>query len=587
MLWYQLAEKWAFLGNTWSDIDNLIQDPGGDIFVRLSGTGRFAGHASNVINYSYSEGSTPLVPGDQSGAIGDASIDVLDLSNTSILLYKDEFYLQDNLHGAIIGDVESVSGQNEVTTMGGRSILSRANVDQILPPRRGAIGDILEAILNSVGITQNIVKEPSLDTTLVNTPGYEGDVWTHIKELCSAYEVEMSVVREYVIIRPTRERKIDATNIIDSNWQIQDIQLAQNFDVAYYNYEQVEDFLVYPKGGWTEEVQVYQVGAGETTTFDIPVEFYLTSINQPTVQANVAKDYAGPASVYAVSGNDGLPITPAQWIDQGGDMSFAIKGDGTVIEVTLTGPDFPELAPFTIGLNDGSNSYSTLRITGDGMNFNKQVYTEKTGLTAADTPVVNAGEIDNKAIDTLADAKRYALFARRLYSAPVQTFSTSAREFPRLEGSLPTILYPSFADYNDTLPAGYSFSNFNSQYSGLTFEEFTLQLGNEVPQGFGEVVGSRVRLDDAIYRVRQSTITPETISIDAEYDTLFEDLNDNYGAALWEYLEPGWTGLGSTWSEVLTLAFEEKTFNDFNSFFTNVNFKDFSLIPMRDRVSVL
>ena len=587
MFWYRLADQWAFLGNTWSTIDNLIQDPGGQVFVRLSGTGQFAGPPSNVINYSYQEGSTPLIPGDESGAIGDISIDVLDESNTSILLYKDEFYLQDNVNGAIIGEVEAVSGNNDITTMGGRSILSRTNVDAVIPPRRDTIGNIIEAVLNSVGIQQNIIKETSLSTTLVNAPGYEGDVWVYLKDLCSAYVVEMSVVREYVIIRPARERKIDAINILERSWQLQDIELAQFFDVAYYNYSQVEDFLVYPKGGWTEDVQVYQVGANETTTFDIPIEFFLTSVNQPTVQSNVAKDYAGPASVYAVSGNDGLPITPAQWTDQGGDMSFAIKGDGTIIEVTLTGPDFPELAPFTIGLNDGSSSYSTLRITGDGMNFNKQVYTEKTGLTANNTPVVNAGEIDNPAIDTLADAKRYALFARHIYSSPTQTFTTSARSFPRLSGALPTVLYPSFADFNDTLPAGYAFTNFNSEYAGLTFEDFTVQLSNAVPQGFGEVVGSRVRLDDAVYRVRNATITPDQISIDAEYDTLFNDLDDVYGAALWSELAQSWGSLGATWSDILFVGFSEKTFNDFNSYFENVNFSDFALIPMRDRPSVL
>jgi len=268
-------------------------------------------------------------------------------------------------------------------------------------------------------------------------------------------------------------------------------------------------------------------------------------------------------------------------------LSFAIKGDGSIIEVTLTGPNFPSLAPFTIGLNDGSNSYSTLRITGDGMNYNKQIYTEKTGLTANDTPVVNAGEIDNTAIDTLADAKRYALFARRLYSAPTQTFSTSSTDFPRLSGSLPTVLYPSFADFNDSLPAGYAFSNFNSEYSGITFDQFTTTLGDAVPQGFGEVVGSRIRLDDAMYRVRNSTLTPDRVGIDAEFDTLFSDLNDVYGAALWSDLEPGWTGLGPTWSSIISVLFEERTFEDFNSYFQNVNFKDYSLIPMRDKASVL
>ena len=587
MLWYQLADRWDSVGGTWATIENLISDPGGEIFVRLSGTGRFMGHESNVIGYSYSEGSTPLVPGDESGAIGDVSIEVMDYENTSILLYKDEFYLNDSLHGAVIGEIESVSGSNDVVTMGGRSKLALLNVEKILPPRRGTIGNVIEAVIGDCGITTNIIKDTALSTDLVNAPGYEGDVWVYIKRLCSAYGVEVTIVRDYIVIRPVRQRTIDASNILESNWSIQDITLAQEFDVAYYNYSQETDFLVYPKGGWTPEVQVYSVGSNETQVFEIPIDFYLTSINQPTVQDNVAPSYAGPASVYSVSGNDGFPIPAALWEDYGGNMSFAIKGDGSVIEVTLTGMDFPSLAPFTIGLNDGSTSYSTLRITGDGMNFDRQVYTEKTGLTANDTPTVNGGEIDNPAIDTLAEAKKYALFARRLYSLPTQTFSTSARTFPRLEGSVPTIFYPTFDDFSDSLPTGYSFSNFNSEYSGLTFDEFTTQLGNTVPQGFGEVSGSRVRLDDAMYRVRTVNITPDVISIDAEYDTLFSDLDDVYGAALWENLEPGWTGIGSTWSTVVELPFGQKTFSDFNSYFAGTNFKDFSLIPMRQKESVL
>ena len=89
-------------------------------------------------------------------------------------------------------------------------------------------------------------------------------------------------------------------------------------------------------------------------------------------------------------------------------------------------------------------------------------------------------------------------------------------------------------------------------------------------------------MDDAVYRVRSSNITPDVISIEAEYDTLFSDLNDVYGAALWENLEPGWTGLGSTWSTVITLPFGQKTFTDFNTTFAGVNFKDFALLPMRE-----
>lgn len=580
MLWYQLADQWGFVGGTWSLIDNLVQDPGGEIFVRLSGTGRFAGHASNVINYSYTEGSTPLVPGDESGAIGDVSIEVLNENDASILLYKDEFYLQDNFHGSVLGDIENVSGNNDTVTMGGRSKLALLNVDTIIPPRSGTIGNVLEAVFNDLGITTNILKDAGLSTATVRVPGYEGDAWVYVKQLCSAYEVEVTIIRDYIVIRPARQRIIDATNIIDKSWQVQDIELAQTFDVAYYNYVARTDYLVYPEGGWTPEVQVYQVAANETTEFELDLEFFLTSVQQPTVQDTVSKTY-DIASVYSVSGNDNLPVSAAFWTDYGGDMSFEILGDGSRIKVTITGPTYEPLSPYTIGISDGSTSYSTLRIVGTGMDFNRLLYTEKTGLTAGDTPTVKGTEIDNPAIDTLEDAKKYALYARRLYSLPTQTYSTSSDTFPRLEGSIPSIFYPTFDDFDDSLPTGYTFTNFNADYSGLTFEQFTIQLGNEQPQGFGEVAGSKVQLDDAMYRVRSTTITPNIVSFDAEYDTLFSDLDPVYGAVQWSSLEAGWSGVGTTWADIAVLDYPQLTFSDFNSTFGEVNFKDYALIPLR------
>lgn len=581
MYWYQLASQWGLVGGTWSLIDNLIQDPGGEIFVRLSGTGSFQGGSSNVVGYSYTEGSTPLVPGDETGAIGDVSIDVVNNNDASILLYKDEFYLNDRFHGAVIGEIENVSGANDLVTMGGRSRLALLNVDAIIGPKVGTIEAVLTAIFAQVGITQQIIFDTGLSTETIKTPGYEGDVWVFVKQLCSAYETEVTVVREFVVVRPTRQRTIDATNIIDKNWQVQDIELAQTFDVAYYNYAQQTDFLVFPKGGWTPEVQVYQVEHNETVEFELDLEFFLTSVQQPTVQDTVAKDY-GTASVYAVSANDNLPVSAAFWTDYGGDMSFEILGDGSRIKITLTGPNYEPLSPYSISISDGSTSYSTLRIVGTGTNFQRLLYTEKTGLLPAEAPLVKGQEIDNPAIDTLVDAKRYALFARRLYSLPKQTYSTSAREFRRTKGSVPTILFPTFDDFSDSLPGGYSFTNFNEEYSGLTFDQFTTSVGNTVPQGFGEVPGSRIRLDDAVYRVRSSNITPDVISIEAEYDTLFSDLDDVYGAALWEDLEPGWTGVGATWTTVVALPFGQKTFTDFNTTFASVNFKDFALLPMRE-----
>lgn len=581
MFWYQLPDQWAELGSTWSNVSNLIDDPGGEIFVRTSGTGAFQGPPSNVSAYTYSEGSTPLIPGDESGAIGDVSIDVLDCNNSSILLYKDEFFLRDRFHGSVVGVVENISASNQLVTMGGRSRLAFLNVTRILQPQTGTIEQVMDYILTLAGIGGSAVYDESLPSTVIRTPGYEGDLWVFVKDLASANNFEVTVIRNFVVVRPVRQRLISNTNLIDENWQVEDIELAREFDVAYYNYSPETDFLVYPEGGFDPELAVYQVEANETVEFEVELEFYMTSVKQPIAQDLVPKDYAGTDSVYSVSGNDNLPISAALWNDFGGSMSFEILGRGDRLKITITGPDFPELSPYSISVSDGSTSYSTLRVIGDGMDYNRQLYTERTGLTASDTPNEKGAEIDNPAIDTLEDAKKYALFGRRLYALPRQTFSTSSRTFNRLEGSIPFFFYPSFSDFNSSVSSEYSFNDFNSDYGGLTFDQFTTQLLNTVPQGFGEVSGSRIQLRDAMYRVRNVSITPDIISIDTEYDTLFSDLIAVFRAPQWKDLPASWGALDEVWADVVILEEVQKTFQDFNEIFSGINFKDYALLPLR------
>ena len=582
MFWYLLGPEWVLLGDTWSNVNNLVSDPGGEISVRTAGTGTFRGGPTNVVGYSYTEGSTPLVPGDESGAIGDMSIDVVDCNNSSILLYKDEFFLQDRLHGSVVGNIENVTLNIDQVTMGGRSLLAQLNVERIAEPRSGTIEQVLDYIFALVGITGGIVYDESLPATTIRTPGYEGDLWVFVKQLASANDFEVTVIRNFIVVRPVRQRVIDASNIIEQNIQIQDIELAREFDVAYYNYEPETDFLVFPEGGFNlETTPVYQVEANETVEFEVELEFFLTSVKQPIAQDFVPIDYSGTNSVYSVSANDNLPVSAAFWNDFGGDVSFEILGAGNRLKIIITGPDFPELSPYSISVSDGSTSYSTLRVIGTGMNFKRELYTEKTGLGVFDTPNEKGTEIDNPAIDTLEDAKRYALFARRLYALPKQTFSTSSRTFPRVEGSVPFFFYPTFSDFNSSVNAEYSFNNFNSDYGGITFDQFTTQVLNTVPQGFGEVSGSRVKLADAFYRVRNVTITPDVISIDTEYDTLFSDLIAVFRAPQWKDLPASWGAMDDVWEDVVVLEEVQKTFEDFNEIFQGTNFKDYALLPLR------
>lgn len=470
------------------------------IEVEISGNYGIAKHRSNISTYSYTEESTPIAPGDSSGGVGTVSITALDDENSMILLRGDELLLSDDLRGNVSGKIVSISGSDGVATVSGVSLLSRLNIPHQIPPMETTVGDLLLYIFELAGILSGISIDPSIETIPIISPAYEGDLWVFVKDICTAKEFEISLVQDTITVRPLRQTTIDLTNVTSESWNIGDINLAQSVEVNYYNYVNETNFLAYPKGGWNSNVQVYQVDANQVLTVEIPVDAYLTSIENPTVQNTVAKEY-GATSVYCVAGKDGLPITATQWNANGGSITTDLTDNGSTILVTITGANITNLSPFRIGVSSGpSDYYSSLRLRGVGISFDKQVYTQPTGMTEEDTSNAVGLTIDNTLISTEEEARDAAKRAVIKYSIPQQTFSTSMRTL------------------------------------------------NDGGQEFGNIAGGRVRYRDSMYRVRSATSTESVIDLTAEWDNLFSDFNaENSGVTF--------TNFGST--------FFELTFTDF------------------------
>jgi len=544
------------------------------------GPGRFKGHETNIVGFQYSEDSTPHVPGDESGAVGELNVTVLDIDNRGILLFNDDFIFRDAFYGSLSGKVSVVDGNDNVLSVGALSRLNRLNVEATFPPRvtnlRGAFSDIFAA----ANIFGDIIYSPDVPSTMVNLPGFTGNLWTLVKQVCSVFRVEVSLLGNVIFVRPLRRREIFLDSFSAVSVRVQEFEPAEQFDVAYYNYEFLTDALAFPKGGWTPDVQVYSVQAGETVVFDIPVDAYLTSVKQPTVQDFVSKAYSGPDSVYSVSGNDGLPIPSAFWENTGGKMSFDLKDNGRVIEVTLTGSSVDGFSPYTIGLSDGSTQYSTLRIVGTGMFFDRKLHTVRTGLEPSLALRPEGDEIDIPLVDTLEDATKVGVFAKSRYALPRQSLEISARnlfrrpivDFPYFflddpnEGVLdqnvlafaeqPGVTrFFTFDEYNQIVGPTFTFSDFNDSYFGVTFTDFELSVSDILNQPIGFIPGARVRYEDAYYRVRSATYSNETLRTSADFDTIFSDLDNVF------------TG----------------TFDDFSQNFFPLTFNDYALAPLRDR----
>ena len=531
------------------------------IEIEIVGNGKFAGARSSISSYSVTEDSTPLDPSDSSGGTGTIAFTAQDdpAYNGSVMLLNDVVKLSDTGSGTTAGTVSKVTGGSAgIVDISGDGTLGALNATAYIPKMSGTIKTVLQQILTLAGVTADLIVDAAIQDVSVKSRGGTKSYWLFAKELCTAYQVELAFVSNKVIARQPRQREAYMGKLRSQDYSVSNVDLAQYVEVAYYNYETITDSLVYPKGGWNTDVSVYQVDAKETRVINIPVDVALTSVTQPTMVASVSQDYAGPTSVYAIAGSDGLPIAPALWGDNGGYLTVKMGEDKESIDVTVHGMHLPQYAPYQIAMASGpSDYYSSLRLIGSGIGFTRKTVKVTTGAPLSKTSQDLAPTVDNPWIDTYQDALTAGSRAAGRYAAAEQTVTISATYINR-NGENGSYVYPTFANFTATAP-GPTFAAFDATWAGKTFAQFNeyqfdlvqSTFGNQV---FGNVGGARFRYRDAMYRIRTATFTDSGITTaTSQTDTIFSDFNTV------------WTG---------------KTFAQFDAMFTGFKFEDFSLIPL-------
>jgi hypothetical protein len=577
------------------------------------------GPETNIVSYSATEDSTPIDPSDSSGGVGQISISLADdmQRDGSILYINDDITLSDGINGTTTGKVNSVKLSNGIADISGDSRVGMFLSYQNIPPFTGTLADAFYNYCDIVGLSANRYVDPDIASIPVNFPGYVGDMWQFMKNMCSAMQIELSLVSNNVVLRPLRSRIAENKRNIDESVSIENKNLAQSVEVYYYNNSTQSSVLVYPKGGWNSSVQIYQVDAGEVLEVNIPVDVYLTSIQQPTPYASgaVPRGYVGPSSTYSVVGKDGVPISATAWTNNGGNLTATIGDDGKSVKVTIFGAtDFAGVAPYRIAAGAGDGTYySTLRLMGGGTFFDKQKATILTGVPASKTATVVGVTVDNPFISTYSQARDVGAIVAANYAGTKQVLNVTTVGINR-SGESGSITYPKFSDFDAgvstitnatgdgttiTYTAANSFtigqqvgisgispsiynttgtvtfansttfkiagnatgtysSGGQAYYLGNTFKDFTAQQfdlvkNNFENQAFGNVAGARVKYGDAYYRIRNATITESTISYSAERDTIVNDF------------DTVWSG---------------KTFAQFDTQFVNKKFEDFGVIPL-------
>jgi len=511
---------------------------------------------SNVKNFSVQEDATPIDPANSSGGVGRISFGLNETANTVLALGATA--LVDGTRGKTSGYVRSISFKNGDATISADSVLGLFNTERTVQPYVGTLGGAIQHYCDVVGITNDVVVEASVTGRSVIYPGWRGNAWVYMKQLLAKEQVEMALVFDRIYVRPLRLLTATLDRSLDFGGDIDNSTAARAIEIYYYNHTYGTQMELYPLT--TEEPTIYSVDAAQTQVFTIQLNASVSSINQPVVQDFVNDEsYAGSNGVYAVTGNDNLPITAAQWTAQGGSLTVQVTDDPSIIEVTLVGASMPDYSPYRIAMSSGAgNDYNALHITGTAVTWDKQLVTIPTGAVDVTTSDAVGVTVDSPFISTRAEAYSLGLKTAQAYAGLSYTINGTALDINR-SGDGAGLVQATVADFNDAVAPGTTVAAFNVTWAGQDIADFNAYWQGTVDgifanQLFGNAPGARVLLPDANFRVVTVTTTEDSVQYTATLDTLVSDFN------------AAWSG---------------QTVADFNVAMSGRSLRQFSTIPLR------
>lgn len=501
-----------------------------------------------VSGYSADEEATPIDPSDTTGATARFTLDFVKRVSAAEVkrMRRKSIELQDGSQGTTRGLAVVPSSSKGLISLSADARTNLLNAERTARPFVGVLGNYLTYLLSLVGITNGYVIDDSIANRQVTYRGWQNDVYLMMKQVLVAQSIEMTYVSNNIVFRPLRSRIAVTKRDSDISWSLDETGLARSVEAWLYNSQYRASSLAYPIGGWTPDVQVYQVEARERLEFDIPIEASLFSVQQP-VPVDFVDRYHSSSSVYSVTGNDDLPLPAQQWRDTGGSVTVEVGEDTRSLKVVIQGPNLDRYSPYRIAVSAGpSDSYSSLRIVGTGVFYEGRTLLKFGTTIGPDLASVEVGAtIDNAYIATLSQLYDRIIWSLKRYGGSRQTLSVRTVGINRLDDN-GSYAYPIIKDFN-TVNAGKTIAQFNAANSGKTIAQFNSDQAATVRtafanQAFGNVAGARREADDLMWRIRTARISPGEVSYTAEEDTTVGDLNTKWSGGTVAEFNAYWAG---------------------------------------------
>lgn len=481
------------VGSGLYSLADLKETPLGSGLYAIPQSGRVR-NTTNIENYSVQEDATTLNPSNYFGGAGQGLVNVNETKNDKEFMTS-MLTLNDTLNGAFQGPVRAMEMTDGALQLTSDSVIGLLNADRTVAPQRTTLLNAFNYYFGLLDISGRLYVHPSIASRVVSYPGWDGNMWDHIKQILVAEQIEVAAVGGTIYVRKPRGQVLRSDHYTQTGWSLNNQNTSKKVRVHYYKNTYGVNREAYPvpptpvmhqdrgDAQRIEEPQVYSVDANETMKIIVDLHASLMSVNQPVCVDFVEnRSYAGSATgVYAVSGSDGKPVKAAQWTAQGGSLSVRLLENSSQIEITIRGASDTKLAPYRIAMTAGTSSYyNSLHITGTGI-FTEDRYVDLyTGTTSATTGDEIGAEITNPFIDSLS--KAYFVGSRAAASYALE-FGSSGMG-PRLVKNAP---------------------------------------------GIGHTAGARLRVDDAYYRVDSATVGPDISTVNnASLDTLMGDFNKEF-----------------------------------------------------------
>jgi hypothetical protein len=515
---------------------------------------------TDLLSFSVQEDATPIDPASSAGGVGQISATLDEFGDSEMLIGR--AVLADGTRGKTSGDIKSLNASDGKLSFTADSVLGKFNTDRTAQPYIGTLAGAMQYYCTMVNIDNTLVVDSTIAARSVTYPGFVGNVWVTMKQILAKEQVEMALVYDRIVVRPLRTIVANKDRLTTSGWAIDNNNAARDVEVNYYNLSYGTFKEVYPTGA-NSDANIYSVGPGETIVVTEQLNASLTSVNQPVASDFVGNvSVAGTSGVYAVSGNDGLPITAAQWLAQGGSVRVRITEDPSIIEITITGASAALPAPFRIAMSSGSsNFYNALRITGTGVSWDKQSVILSTGVPDAATSTQIGVTVDNKFISSYSEALSLGMKTAASYAGLNYTVNGNAVDINRSGVAGKDLVQATISDFNTAYLPGTLISSFNTTWSGQSIAQFNAYWTDQIDllwenQLFGNAPGARVMYPDANFRIVSATTTEAGVQYNASLDTTLGDFSTKWSSGA-------------------------NTVADFNAKFVGKTIKDYNVVPLR------